>query len=252
MKHKFSFFSVLWRLIFLLLTIDIAQASNSQFSSSANVSFTITNITNLVAPGVVLEDELGIVSFFEQDSYSSAFLSGDAVINDQNSPIDGESLPLVAGSVFSKSFSISAGANNGSVDSNHLGYFGLALINSPDSLGEYQVDFELSYSLFSSASGQYADTGVSMEYFSEEDTSFYGSEYIIHSAVFGLPSASANNSGQFSIVLTPGSAVFYLAEAVITGNLTAAPVPLPATAWLFLSGFFVPFSRKLKKKFSNC
>jgi len=216
-----------------LMGMSGAQAS-SELASSAKITFTIDNISNLTQPGLINPVDLGIFGSFEQDGSSYAYLNGDASINDNN-PSELSQFSSLPELIFSHTFAINGSANDGSLESYHLGFYGLSLYNN-GLTDTYTVDLGFSYLLSASAAGQNADTDVSIDYFSDEDLSFVGSDYVTHSNIFGFPVSTANNSGTFSITLAPGAAGFYLADVVINGNLTAAPVPLPAAAWLFLAG----------------
>jgi hypothetical protein len=193
-----------------LLGMGYAQAS-SELTGSATISFSIDNISNLTNPGFISNDDLAIFGSFEQDSSSYAYLNGDAVIN-QDNPVVSGALPLLSGAFFTHTFSINGQAHNGSMESYHLGLYGLGLSNAESSSGTYKIDLSFAYSLLASAAGQYADTDVSIEYFSDEDAAFNGSDYVNHANIFGFPLAAASNSGGFSIILAPGQSGFYLAD----------------------------------------
>lgn len=227
-----------------LIGLSNAQAS-SEFSSSATIGFSIEGITNNTT-GITSQD-LAIFASFEQDSSSYANITGNALINDINPDDFGDVLSLPTTS-YSHTFSISGNANNGSIDSYYLGLYGLGLFNT--SLTDtYTVDLSFSYLLSSSASGEKSDTDVKIDYFSDEDFSFGGEDYVDHSYVFGFPVSNASGAGAFSITLTPQSAASYLADVVITGNLEASPVPLPATVWMFLSGLIAVVGLKKRRIF---
>lgn len=233
MKQKIIFLPIILFAGVPLLGIGSAQAS-SELTSFATVTFTIDSINNLTTPGLISPSDFGIFADFEQDNASYVNLSGDAAINDNN-PAQFGSVPLITGTQFSHTFSITGSVNNGTFESYHLGLYGLSLLNSGLS-DTYAVDLSFSYLLSASATGQNADTDVNIDYFSDEDPAFVGSDYVNHANIFGFPVTTATNAKGFSMTLAPGEAGYYLADVVIKGNLMAAPVPLPAAAWSFLAG----------------
>lgn len=222
-----------------------AQAS-SEFSSSATIGFSIEGISNdtdVYGLGVIASD-LGISGSFGQD-VPYDILTGDALINDLN-PDEFSDIPPLIGNSYEHTFSIFGSVNNGSAESYHLGLYGFTLFNL-STIDTYTFNLGFSYLLSASASGENSDTNVSIDYYSDEDLSFTGFDYLYHSSVFGGPVADVGNSGPFNITLAPGEAVFYLADVVIKGNLMAAPVPLPATVWMFLSGLLGVFGLKKRR-----
>ena len=228
-----------------LIGLSNAQAS-SEFSSSATIGFLIEGISNdtdVYELGVITSD-LGISGSFGQD-VPYDIITGDALINDLNPDEFGEIPPLV-GNSYEHTFSIFGSVNNGSAASYHLGFYGFTLFNQSD-IDTYTFNLGFSYLLSASASGENSDTDVYIDYFSDEDLSFTGSDHLNHSSVFSAPVADVGNSGPFNITLAPGEAAFYLADVVIKGNLMAAPVPLPATVWMFLSGLLGVFSVKKRR-----
>lgn len=229
-----------------LIGLSNAQAS-SEFSSYATIGFSIegiSNVTDFNGIGVITSD-LGISGSFEQDVSSYDNLTGDALINDLNPDEFGEIPPLV-GTSYEHTFSIFGNVNNGSAASYHLGLYGFTLFNQSD-IDTYTFNLGFSYLLSASASGENSDTDVFIDYFSDEDLSFTGSDHLNHSSVFSGPVADVGNSGPFNITLAPGEAAFYLADVVIKANLMATPVPLPATAWMFLSGLLGVFGVKKRR-----
>lgn len=216
-----------------LLGICDAQAS-SQFSSAAAINFTIDNISNQTNPGTISSNDLAIFASFDQDKTSYDSVNGDATIHNLH-PSESRSIPLNPGANYSHTFSLIGSANAGSLESYHLGLYGLTLFNA-GTTDTYQVDLSFGYSLSANAGGQSADTDVSIDYFSVEDPLFSGADYLYHSSTLAGPVPSVGKSGVFSITLAPGQAGAYLADVVINGNLTAAPVPLPTAIWPFLTG----------------
>ncbi|MDD2738903.1 MAG: hypothetical protein PHR94_08205 [Methylomonas lenta] len=224
-----------------------AQAS-SEFGSSAAIGFSIEGISNdtdVSGLGVITSD-LGISGSFGQD-IPYDILTGDASINDLN-PDEFSEIPPLVGNSYEHTFSIFGSVNNGSAESYHLGLYGFTLFNL-STIDTYTFNLGFSYLLSASASGENSDTDVSIDYYSDEDLSFTGFDYLYHSSVFGGPVPDVGNSGLFAITLAPGEAAFYLADVSITGNLMATPVPLPGAVWFFVSGMFGVFGLKKRKAF---
>lgn len=212
--------------------------ASSSFTNYATVNFTIDNIVNLTNPGSVLASELGIYGSFEQSDVND-------VVDDSKSVF--QSVSLTSGSSFNHTFTLTNTVNDGYTESYQIGYFGFGLVNGFDSGSIYQIDFNFNYLLSAFGGGESADTEIYFDYYSDEDFTFSGFDYVNHSSIFGIPAVTANDSGSFSIVLDPGVGAFYVAQAVITGNLYASPVPVPGAAWLFMSGLLTVFGFKKRK-----
>ncbi|HLF96253.1 MAG TPA: VPLPA-CTERM sorting domain-containing protein [Methylococcaceae bacterium] len=206
-----------------VLWIPSAQAA-AAFAGSAALTFTVNRIVNLDNPGDLTA--LTVTGSFEQASPPdySVTLTGDGSVSDDN-PVAG---PVSVGSgVFNHTFAVSGSVGNGSVNSSHLGLFGLSFENTGSD--GYAIGVTLDYLLDAAILGQYAAGAVDLDFYNE------GFSFI------GFDHASANDqhtgsSGEFSFVLNPGEFEALYADVRITGNLEASAVPLPAGLWLLLAG----------------
>jgi hypothetical protein len=229
--HKFI--PVLLALGPSLLWASSAQASSS-FDSSAALSYTINSITNNDNAGSLAG--LAITGNFDlapAPDYSIA-LSGDgAVVGNNPSTGDVAINPILPGSVFSHSFSLTGSTSNGSVDTAQLGLFGLNFKNTGSE--NYSISLTLNYQLNLTVGGQFADSSIALDYFNE--TSSFADFDHIDASVFSLGTAEkSGSSGVFNFTLAPGASEALYADVNITGNLSASPVPLPASFWLLFAG----------------
>ncbi|MDD1620577.1 MAG: VPLPA-CTERM sorting domain-containing protein [Methylococcaceae bacterium] len=229
--HKFI--PVLFALGPSLLLASSAQASSS-FDSSAALSYTINSITNNDNAGSLAG--LAITGSFDLAAAPdySVDLSGDGAVFGNNPSTGNVAInPILTGTAFSHSFSVSGSASAGSANTSQLGLFGLNFKNTGSE--NYTISLSLNYQLNSTVGGQLADSSVALDFFNET-SSFTGSKRV-DASVFSLENAALNaTSDIFSFTLAPGTNETLYADVNITGNLSASAVPLPASFWLLFAG----------------
>ena len=239
------------------LTIQNAQAT-ATFSSYANVTYTIDSLTNLTNAGDF--SGLDIAGSFVLAPYGDMqYITGDGSVT--ASPFDAEPTTIIPaiGSSYTRTFQLNGTANNGGeVAANYLAYFGPAFQNF-STTNSYAVGLTLSYELSAMASGNDANTGVTLNYSAEHinatfditaDPTFFGADYAGTNQYLGT--TFLHNSHVFNFTLAPGEYEMLYANAGITGTLQAlpqtSPVPLPSALWLFASALLaIPGLRKSNK-----
>jgi len=209
---------------YALLPPTNASAS-SAFTSYATLTYTINSIVNNVTPGDL--SALVITGSFEQ-SVADSVLTGDGAISDTNPNVG----PLtIVGNTFSNTFAVNGSVSNGTVASHHLGNYVLSFVNN--GTDDYSINVTLAYTLSADASGEGADSDVTLDYFNA-DYSFSGYN-AVNASVFGTPTNSVTDSAIYSFALPGSSYQNYSADVVINGTLQATAVPIPAASWLFIS-----------------
>lgn len=199
-------------------------------NSQANSSFTSQAELN-VSVDTPFSD-LAITGLFEQASSYNGIINGDGSV----AAVFPAGLPTVTGSNYAFDlFSVSGHAANGEVaGSSYTGWYSLGFTNQ--SLSAMSVSLTLNYALAAIASGQYADSSVSLDYFINNDPS---ANVFLNASVLGQPKAEDNGSKVITFNLDPGTTQTFHSDVTINGNVSASPVPLPAALWLFLSGLLV-------------
>ena len=204
-----------------LLTVQTAQAS-STFSSNATVTYTITgNVSGVQIQGL-----------FKQAAPPDYYVatSGDGTVTANNPDVG----PIVIGgsNSFSNNFAVSGSVNNGTVTSHHQGNFDVKFTNT-DTVS-HLINVKLDYQLNAAASGEFADSNVTVDYFNGNN-SFTGQD-AVNASVFALANVSkSGSSGLFNFTLAPNVSEHLYAYLTINGNLEAAQVPVPGAFWLFAS-----------------
>lgn len=205
-----------------------AQASAS-FDSTATLTYTITSIANDTHPGDF--GNLIINASFEQDTSASnsyQIINGVGTIDAANPAYSSLLTPQV-GASFSRTFNVSGNLTGGTLESHHLGLFGLNFEN----LGTdtYSIGVSLSYALSPSVAGPEADSDITLDWFNEDGSAF-GYYYVYANQ----PSQGNAGPAVYNFTLGALAADALYADVAINGNLAAAPVPLPAATWSFLAG----------------
>lgn len=204
-------------LAFTFVLAGNAEASTA-FDSQASIGFSIASIPTEVS---------AVGSFAQTISYS--FLDGDGVISDANS-----------NAVFSLGenhvFAVGGNAglsSGGSVASSHLGGYQFQVTNNSATVS-YTIDMQLNYDLAVFTSGEFADSDIVADF---SDQAGWLENVYVYAATYDAPASGAYGAVVVpSFSLAPGEIKTFYADVVIGGNLYASPVPLPAAAWLFLSG----------------
>ncbi|QPK63975.1 VPLPA-CTERM sorting domain-containing protein [Methylomonas sp. LL1] len=215
-----------------MLNVQAVQAASS-FNSFAELTYTITGITNLSSPGVS-EEVLGSSLFagptFELAVFPDSYVdvTGDGLAS-VGSP---GNAGLQLGSAFR--FSTSGSVGNGQVDSSHLGWFSLDFANN--TADTYEINVKLDYLLDAGVGGDFAHSSVSIDYFNNDYTFSGYSSIEAGTLPLALTATQSGSSGIFSFTLAPNATELLYADVRITGNLAASPVPLPAAVWMFLAG----------------
>lgn len=220
-------------------------AANATFNSSASLTYSIVSITNLSHANQL--DGLTISASFTQAEivpyetagFTDSFVknSGDGSVIANNPDV---SLSPLAGSLFAHEFAVSGHAGNGSVESHHFGTYSLGFENlTTDS---YSIVVSLAYQLNPTASGQLADSHVSIDWYSSYSAN-WGSYFV---AAGGDPVGDPGPV-QFSFTLGANASETVNADVAINANLAASPVPLPAAVWTFLAGLLGVLGAKKRK-----
>lgn len=212
----------------LLLFAPSAQAI-STFNSSAALTYTINSIANLDNPGDLTS--LNVTGSFELASPPdySVTVTGDGSVNGTNPSLG----PVPVANVFSKTVAVSGSVSGGTLNSSHLGLYGLSFDNTGND--SYSISLTLSYQLDTAVHGPSANSEIWLDFYNEAYT-FSGSEHILASVFSAASGNQSGSSGPFNFTLGPGGSEALYADVRITGNLEASPVPLPAGAWLMLAG----------------
>ena len=218
----------------VLLGAQSAQA-NTTFAGSSVLTFTINSITNLNDAHPTDLSGLQILGSFLQPTDEFSFYAnttGDGAISANNPEV----ASFAVTSSFSKTFAVSGSVLDGSVDSHHTGLYNLAFNNT--GLDDYAIDLTLAYQLNASANDLTAESNVAVDYYNQ---TFSVSDFATVGAYTLAESLSDTQSvigsfAPYTFTLNAGSNELVFANVVITGNLQAAPVPLPAATWLFLTG----------------
>ncbi|MCX8050107.1 MAG: VPLPA-CTERM sorting domain-containing protein [Methylohalobius sp.] len=200
------------------------QAALSEYQGSASLTYTLSSVSG-GDPSL-----LAVTLDFESDvanSYKS--LSGDGQVTVSYPYPPPPPIEFEVGQSATALFSARGEVNNGEVTAQHVGLFRLALANT-SSADTYQVSFGLDFSLSASATGQGAESQVSLEYFLEDPNTKYIQAYAHY--LVG-PNDLISDGDTWLLTLAPGEERVLTAQAGIYGNLQA--VPLPAAAWLFLT-----------------
>ncbi len=149
------------------------------------------------------------------------------------------------GASYSQTYQAGDSILNGSAASEYLGEYIQTFANkSSDALDVYDITFDYSYTIESNATGQNADSEISIALSDYSYVLDYSD--LAHASTAESSNKTASGNGSFSFSLNPGEFNILLVETSMTGNLEAvAPVPVPAAFWLFGSALMaIPGIRK--------
>ncbi len=226
----------------LMLGVGNSEAGSS-FNSQATLSFTIDGISNINNPGDL--SGLDILGSFEQAgspiSYLSTTGNGNGIARN---PSVG-AVPVTIGNPFVHTFSANGNVSSGTVESGNVGWYSLAL-NNTSATDDYKVNLTLAYNLLANASGQFADSDVILDVFTNDNP--LSGNIFVNADALSSPNAGANGSfPQYTFDIAHGSSLVLSSDVTINGNLQASPVPLPAAAWSFLAGLLSVLGCKKRK-----
>jgi len=230
-----------------LCFVDHALASAS-YDSRVSLSYSITVLDSSNPTGGD-HTGLNILGTYLQPSDDSSFyaaVSGDGQYL-AHSP--NPAAVAVAGS-FNGTFTTTASAVLGSIDSLHTGLFGLEFSNSGPY--GYSLAVNLNYALQASVHGEYANSSIFFDYW-DGAGSLSGFDYVSAAAFTGYldDQQSATNTVTWHFTLAAGATQQLYAQAGIQSHLESAdasPVPLPGAAWLFLSGMMASLALTGRRK----
>ncbi len=232
----------------IFLTLFAAQPIfASTFTGSSDLNITINSISNQTNP--TQSTNLNIASDFNGINEDGLFTEGDGSVTPTYSQT---LLPISAQAQdsMSQGFSINGAASDGSADASYYSNGTLTFENL--SLNEtYLIEIQLDYNISASITGNEdnpAEISETSLLFSDD----LGSELIydfVSASVFESFNSQQQDSQTFSLTLNPSQAFTYESQVYISGNVLSS-VPIPATAWLFLSGLMAIPGLKKKTKTS--
>jgi len=217
--------------------------ANSLFNSQATLGFTIDSISNVNNPGDL--SGLAILASFEQAGSPTSYLSTTGNGSGIASNPSVSEVSVTIGNPFIHTFSANGNVSSGTVEASNVGRYSLAL-NNTSATDDYKVNLTLTYNLLANASGEFADSDVILDVFTN-DNPLLGNIFANADAL-NFPNAGANGSfPQYTFDVAHGSSLVFSSDVTINGNLQASPVPLPAAVWSFLAGFMGILGLKKRK-----
>ena len=219
--------------------------ANSLFNSQATLSFTIDSISNVNNPGDL--SGLAILGSFEQAGSPVSYLSTTGNGSGIASNPSVSEVSVTIGNPFIHTFSANGNVSSGTVEASNVGGYGLAL-NNTSATDDYKVNLTLAYNLSANASGEFADSDVFLDVFTNDNPLSSLGNIIINAYALESPNAGAIGSfPQYTFDIVHGSSLVLSSDVTINGNLQASPVPLPAAVWSFLAGFMGILGLKKRK-----
>ncbi len=206
--------------------------ASSTFNSSAALTFVIDGIENQTNPGSLTGLEiLGTFDQIDAPGYAGGDYSLVGIVGDGQVKANNPAIAQAGG--FSKTFTVSGIVSNGSIDSHHLGWYGLTFQNTGTDV--YTISAHFDYELHAGIGGENGFSSVTVDYFNEDGLLLSG--YDSADAAFIAPNVlKSGTSGLFNFSLAAGAFEGLYADVVIDAHLQASPVPLPAAVWSFLAG----------------
>jgi hypothetical protein len=247
MKTFLTYKKMLAALILMpMLGVGNSEAGSS-FNSQATISFAIDSISNTSTTSDL--SGLAILGSFEQAGSPTSYLSttgngSDGANNPSVSPVS-----VTIGNPFVHTFSANGNVSSGTVEAGNIGWYSLAL-NNTSATDDYKVNLTLTYNLLANASGEFADSDVILDVFTN-DNPLLGNIFVNADAL-NSPNAGANGSfPQYTFDVPHGSSLVFSSDVTINGNLQASPVPMPAAVWSFLAGLLGILGLKKRKTSSG-
>lgn len=229
-------------IVWSILGIGNCQASSS-FNSQSTLGFTIDNIVNGTHPGDL--SGLEIIGSFEQAGLPTSYRSttGDGGIVADNPSFFSQ--PVLLGSPLISTFAVNGNVTDGTVDSSTTGWYTL-MFNNSSSTDTYSANLTLAYNLLANASGQFADSDVIVDVYSDSNP-LLGNIFINANALAHQNDWANSAFPQFAFDISPGASLALYVDVTIHGALQASPVPLPAAVWSFLAGLLCILKFKKRK-----
>lgn len=209
-------------------------AAAVSFNSSANVNFSVVSVTG----GTDLSSLEMSGSFMRSgEDFPVVYTdtSGDANVTDNNPEIPLISSTVIIGQPFTHAFNMSGSVTDGSISFDQVAWYDLEIANHGAESFDIIVDF--SYDLSTQIQGHDGGTDVVIEYWDWDDPDTSYGDLIGATTV--LPNESSGHSAnnmQFTFTLGAFEGKSFGIDIQHAGNLEAAPVPLPAAVWPFLTG----------------
>jgi len=248
-------------LIFSVLITTLGTQSAqaiSTFSSYSSIIFRIENITNNTNPGDL--SGLSISGGFYTQDITAVEGVGKVVVGSADSsyqfmsdyfdPVDGS---LGAFDKLTQTFSASGTATDGSVESYYQAVGSLQFTNNSNFFGNgssYTIDYSMEYEVSSVVQGDYSSNEISLDYYSTQGYDYLSGTDIMADINESVKVSDFSDYGMrfFSVTLNPIDETYiFHADTAIRGKATTvAPVPIPASGWLLLSG--LAFIRLYKRE----
>lgn len=211
-------------------------AASASFVSNATVNFSVANITSASGDLSGLEMTGSFMRSGDGFPFVYTAIAGEARVIDDNPEITETTSALHVGDAFSHSFALDGLVLDGAIDFNQVAWYDLGFVNHGSESLDVTLDF--SYELSTEIAGQGGTTGVRIEYWDWADPETVTLAGI--DATTEIPDAFegyASNIAQITFTLDQNSpSKAFGINVNHTGFLEAAPVPLPAAVWPFLTG----------------
>ena len=246
-------------LVLSSLAIHNAHAS-SEYTATANYTFTVT-ATNLNTNSNSLSNLSINTSIDDQGYMVDPLLDFTPVFTSSSSNYTGDLNNFTSyNTTFLQEFHATDSISNDIVDtfatSEYLGSYILTFLNESTNADDiFDITFDYSYTLSTTAIGENANTDVNIalsnEYYDETlDLTNFSSSSIAGGGETDTP--LTNGSGSYNFLLYNDEYNAIYADTQLTGTLQTAaaelaPVPVPAAFWLFSSAIIaLPGIRKIK------
>ncbi|OQW77980.1 MAG: hypothetical protein BVN35_04365 [Proteobacteria bacterium ST_bin11] len=224
---------------FSLIGFSTPSNASTQFAAAATIGFSVQSVRNESVPDNLEFADVYIDAGYEyrdalkpEPHRSSLIMNGDAIlaVSDADYSMSGSYANNT--SVFSHQFFVNGSVANGDISAFQLGWYRWSVTNN-SATDIFSIDMLFDHQMSASRIGDYSSAVVLLDYFSDDDASFIGSDNLEAHAF--APSVQSQGGGSYSMTLNPGETKTYLVDVSVNANSVAA-VPSPPAVWSFLLG----------------